>query len=218
MLQNYQNFLRRRVFAYRFFRKMIKLYCIRKQTYLRNNNVYRLWKGKVILMFEIGDYVVKANSGICKIEEMGRPDIPSISKDKLYFILVPIEETKTKLYVSIDKAEESLRKVITEKEAWEIINEIPTVKEAWITDDRQREQKYKAAIQSGDLKELISIIKNMYSRRQQRIAAGKKSTSVDEHFFKLAENYLYTELAFAIGEKKENMRDIIMQKLGVMLE
>ena len=110
-----------------------------------------------------------------------------------------------------------MRKVITEKEAWEIINEIPAVEEAWIADDRQREQNYKAAIQSGDLKELISIIKNMYSRRQQRIAAGKKSTSVDEHFFKLAENYLYTELAFAIGKKKENMKDIIIKKLDGMV-
>lgn len=168
-------------------------------------------------MFEIGDYVVKANNGICRIAEMGRPDIPSISKDKLYFILVPIEEAKTKLYVSVDKAEESLRKVITENEAWKIIDEIPAVEEAWIADDRQREQKYKAAIQSGDLKELISIIKNMYFRRQKRIAAGKKNTSVDEHFFKLAENYLYTELAFAIGEKKENMRDIITKKLDSMM-
>lgn len=86
-----------------------------------------MWKGEVILVFEIGDYVVKANNGICRIAEMGRPDIPSISKDKLYFILVPIEETKTKLYVSVDKAEESLRKVITESEAWKIINEIPAV-------------------------------------------------------------------------------------------
>jgi len=177
-----------------------------------------LWKGKVILMFEIGDYVVKANSGICKIEDVGRPDISSISKDKLYFILVPIEEAKTKLYVSVDKAGESIRKVITEKEAWKLIEEIPLVEEAWIADDRQREQKYKMAIQSGELKELVSIIKNMYFRRQKRIAAGKKSTSVDEHFFKLAENYLYTELAFAIGEKKENMRNVIMQKLGASSE
>ena len=165
-------------------------------------------------MFEIGDYVVKANSGICRIEEVGRPDIAAIGKDKLYFILVPIEEEKTKLYVAVDKAGDSLRKVITEDEAWRLIEEIPKVEEAKIIDDRQREQKYKAAIQSGDLKELISIIKNMYLRRQKRLAEGKKSTSVDEHFFKLAENYLYTELAFAIGEKREKMRDVIMQKLG----
>lgn len=190
---------------------MVKLYCIEKLL------VYQLWKGKVILMYEIGDYVVKANSGICKIEDIGRPDIPAISKDKLYFILVPIEEAKTKLYVSVDKAEDSLRRVITENEAWKIIDEIPAVEEAWIADDRQREQKYKAAILSCDLKELISIIKNMYFRKQKRIAAGKKSTTVDEHFFKLAENYLYTELAFAIGEKKENMKDIITKKLDSIM-
>lgn len=164
-------------------------------------------------MYEIGDYVVKANNGICKIEDIGHPDIASIGKGKQYFILVPIEEAKTKLYVPVDKENNGLRKVITEQEAWQIIEEIPSVEEAWIADDKQREQKYKAAIQSCDLKELISIIKSMYFRKQKRNALGKKNTSVDEHFFKVAENNLYTELAFAIGEKKENMKNIIMEKL-----
>ena len=164
-------------------------------------------------MYEIGDYVVKANNGICKVENIGHPDIASIGKGKQYFILVPLEEAKTKLYIPVDKENNGLRKVITEQEAWQIIEEIPSVEEAWIADDKQREQRYKEVIQSCDLKSLISIIKSMYNRKQKRTAQGKKSTSVDEHFFKVAENNLYTELAFAIGEKKENMKEIILKKL-----
>lgn len=165
-------------------------------------------------MFEIGDFVVKANNGICKIEDIGRLDISSVNKDKLYFFLNPIGEVNSRLYVPVDKADTGLRKVVTEEEAWKIIEQIPNVEEAWISDDKQREQKYKEAIQSCDLQKLISIIKNMYHRKERRTALGKKNTSIDEHFFKLAENNLYTELAFAIGREKDEMRQIITDKIA----
>lgn len=164
-------------------------------------------------MFEIGDFVVKANSGICKIEDIGRLDISSANKDRLYFYLNPIGEMNARLYVPVDKADTGLRKVVTEEEAWKIIEQIPEVEEARVSDDRQREQKYKEAIQSCDLQVLIGIIKNMYHRKEQRTAQGKKNTSVDEYFFKLAENNLYTELAFAIGREKDEMRQIITEKI-----
>ena len=164
-------------------------------------------------MFEIGDFVVKANSGIFKIEDIGHLDISSANKDRLYFYLNPIGEANSRLYVPVDKADAGLRKVVTEKEAWEIIEKIPEVEEAWISDDKQREQTYKEAIQSCDPQKLISIIKNMYHRKERRTAQGKKNTSVDEHFFKLAENNLYTELAFAIGREKDEMKKIIAEKM-----
>ena len=165
-------------------------------------------------MFEIGDYVVKANNGICKVEDIGHLDISSANKDRMYFFLNPIGEANSRLYVPVDKADAGLRKLVTEEEAWKIIEQIPEVEEAWISDDKQREQKYKEAIQSCDPQKLISIIKNMYHRKERRTAQGKKNTSVDDYFFKLAENNLYTELAFAIGREKDEMREIIFEKIG----
>ena len=125
-----------------------------------------------------------------------------------------MNETNTKVYVPTDKADNGLRRVITEDEAWRFIEKIPKIAEAWISDDKQREQKYKEAIQSCDPVKLMSIIKSMYARMQKRTAQGKKSTSVDEHFFKIAENNLYTELAFAIGKNKEDMQNIITEKIA----
>lgn len=164
-------------------------------------------------MFKIGDFVIKANSGICRIDDIGYLDISAANKERLYFFLSPLSETNSKLYVPTDREDSGLRKVITEEEAWKIIEQIPNIDEAWISDDKQREQKYKEAIQSCDLIRLVSIIKSMYHRKQQRTAQGKKNTSVDEHFFKVAENNLYTELAFAIGKKREDMRDIIAERI-----
>lgn len=168
-------------------------------------------------MFKIGDFVIKGSSGICRIDNIGHLDISAANKERLYFFLSPLNETNSKLYVPTDRKDSGLRKVITEEEAWRIIEEIPNIDEAWISDDKQREQKYKEAIQSCDLTRLVSIIKSMYHRKQQRTAQGKKNTSVDEHFFKVAENNLYTELAFAIGKNREDMREIIAGRIEEMM-
>lgn len=171
-------------------------------------------KGVSVNMFEIGDFVIKASNGICRVDNIGHLNISTANKERLYFFLTPLNETNTKLYVPADKENNGLRRVITKDEAWQFIDKIPEIAEAWITDDKQREQKYKEAIQSCDPEKLMSIIKSMYSRMQKRTAQGKKSTSVDEHFFKIAENNLYTELAFAIGKNKEDMQHIITEKIA----
>ncbi len=88
-------------------------------------------------MFEIGDFVIKANNGICRVDDIGHLDISTVNKERLYFFLTPLNETGTKLYVPADKADNGLRRVITEDEAWQFIDKIPKIAEAWITDDKQ---------------------------------------------------------------------------------
>lgn len=166
-------------------------------------------------MFNVGDYVVKSNKGICRIDKISELDLSLNEKNRKYFFLTPINEMNTKIYVPVDKEDNGIRKVITESEAWELIKKIPNIKASDIKDDKQREQKYKDVIKSNDLNELIAIIKNMYNRKQSRISVGKKNTSVDEHFFRVAEDNLYSELAFAIGKNKEDMKNIIEQNIAV---
>ncbi len=80
--------------------------------------------------------------------------------------------------------------------------------------EKEREKLYKEAIHSRDPKRLISIMKTLYIRRQKRLEEGKKTTAVDERYFKLAENQLYSELAFALGVEKSELNEIIEQNIG----
>ena len=102
---------------------------------------------------------------------------------------------------------------MTEKEAWEFIDYIPQIDAAWITDEKVREKKYKEALQSGNPVQIVGIIKNMYIRKKERISQGKKNTAIDERYFKLAEETLYAELAFATGGRKEDMTEIITKRI-----
>ena len=77
----------------------------------------------------------------------------------------------------------------------------------------EREKTYKDALASRDATRLISIIKTLYLRKKERSDAGKKNTAVDERYFKLAENQLHAELAFALGEEKQNIQQIIIDHI-----
>ena len=53
-------------------------------------------------MYKKGDYVVKMPEGICKIENIGHPDTTGMNKTKEYYILVPINEKTSKIYLPVD--------------------------------------------------------------------------------------------------------------------
>lgn len=163
----------------------------------------------VIEMYAIGDYVIKFNSGVCKVEDILHLDMPGTDKDRLYYLLIPRESQSSKVYVPVDTKSQNFRKVLSEDEAWDVIKKIPETEKVWSANDKLREQEYKEAIQSCNPAALVGIIKALYARRKTRSEQGKKSTATDERYFKLAEDNLYSELAFAIGKEKGEMRQII---------
>lgn len=164
-------------------------------------------------MYQIGDYVFKINTGVCRIEDIVHLNGRDIDKNRLYYLLIPMFDNKTRIYISTEREPAPFRKIMDEKEAWELIKEIPQIKEIKIRSERQREQEYKDAIRSNDPKRWVSIIKTMYLRKKKRTAEGKKDTSLDGYFFKVAEDYLYSELAVSMGKKKEELRRIIAETI-----
>ena len=165
-------------------------------------------------MYCVGNYVVKAPEGVCKIEAIAALDIPNVPKDKMYLHLVPVENTTVKLYLPQDNAADKLRDVITEDEAVGLIEKIPCIEPAEIPEEKQRDKVYKEALLSSNPEQLVAVIKAIYMRNEKRLSQGKKSGAVDEHFFKAAEERLYAELAFALKRDKDDMRTYIIDTIN----
>lgn len=162
-------------------------------------------------MFQKGNFVISTNNGICEIQDILIMNISGTAKE--YYLLVPIDEQSAKVYIPVDLAENRIRPVITKDEALEIIKNIPAIDAVWIENEKEREKTYKDALASRDTTRLISIIKTLYLRKKERTDAGKKNTAVDERYFKLVENQLHAELAFALGEEKQNIQKIIIDHI-----
>lgn len=165
-------------------------------------------------MYKIGDYIVKSVDGICQIRDILHLNISGADKNRLYYLLVPVNDEKGKIYLPTDTADSVIRKAMSEKEAWELIDKIPGIKEIGIDNEKTREKRYKEAICSGNPESLISIIKLTYLRQKKRVESGKKGTVIDERYLNLAENNLYAELGFALNISKEDVCQLIISVLS----
>jgi CarD family transcriptional regulator len=88
---------------------------------------------------------------------------------------------------------------------------ISGAEELSVTNEKERELRYKEAVRSADPMQLVMIIKNLYRRKAERLAAGKKCTSVDERYYKIATHNLHAELAFALGCSEAEVGRVIQE-------
>ena len=162
-------------------------------------------------MFNKGNFVINANNGICEIQDIVTMNMSGTKKE--YYMLVPIEEKTAKVYIPVDTAEQRIRLTLTKNEANSLIQGIKDINETYIENEKEREKTYKEAIASRDPKRLVGIIKTIYVRRQKRIDAGKKTTAIDDRYFKIAENQLHGELAFALDVPKNEVAQLIISNI-----
>lgn len=162
-------------------------------------------------MFSIDEFVIHTTGGICQVKNIAPLDMPGADQNRPYYFLMPIKTNGSKVFVPVDN-DKAIRKVLTDDQAWELIDEIPEIEELVIDNEKLRETKYKEAIKSCDLRELVSVLKNLHSRREKRIAEGKKTTATDDKYLKIAEENLNSELAFATGKDRQDIETILIQR------
>lgn len=162
-------------------------------------------------MFEIGDFVVNATNGICKIKEIIHMEVSG--EQKPYFLLVPIEEETAKVFIPVDNAANRIRPMMDEKMANDVLSEVKDIKPLEVTVEREREACYKNAIKSCDPRQLVSLMKVIFERKKERALQGKKTTAVDERYGKIADSHLQSELAFVLGLEKKDVAGKILQIL-----
>ena len=157
------------------------------------------------MKYEIGDFVSKPVTGICKVEDILYLNLQDKKDNKWYYLMKPIEDEKEKIYVPVSNSDSRLRLCLTKEEAWNLIKRIPEIPTAWTDNEKMREQNYKDAVKANDPEALVAIIKMIYQRKQKRLAQGKKCTATDARYFQIAENLLYMELGVAIGKPKQEI-------------
>lgn len=161
-------------------------------------------------MFQIGDYVICSNKGVCEVENITVLNISGADKEKEYYILKPLYSAGSTVYVPVDSQKDhTMRKVLERTEAERLIGTIPEIPLLVITNDKMNEQMYKDCMKSNDCQELVKLIKTIHQRKQKRIQAGRKITAVDAKYFHLAEENLYGELAVALDLSREEVSGYI---------
>ena len=164
-------------------------------------------------MFQVGDYVIHGSNGACKVEKIGPLSGMSGLGDREYYTLSTCY-TKSTIYSPVDSPKVNLRPVLTKPEAEKLIAGINAIKGLGEIEDKKREQEYRDAIRSGNCVELVRILKTIDERRRTRLAQGKKTTSSDEKYFKMAEDGLYGELAISLSMSRAEAKEYVLNAIG----
>lgn len=135
-------------------------------------------------MFQAGDFIVYGSTGVCLVEKVGPVEIPGVSKDKLFYTLSPCYESKSKIFTPVDNQKVVMRPVLSREQALQLIDGIKEIRLLGISDEKKREEEYKASFGnvtaenwSGSLKPSISVEKRE-KQKEKRSPLRMKDTSI----------------------------------------
>ncbi|MCR5691192.1 MAG: CarD family transcriptional regulator [Eubacterium sp.] len=162
-------------------------------------------------MFEVGEYVVHGNNGVCKVESIQNMEMGN--KTRKYYTLVPLYAPGSKLFVPTDSKKVITRAVMTKEEATDLMAEWDDIETLTVDNDKNREDIYKAALRSCDTRQWVKLIKTSYQRNQDRLSNGKKVTTSDERYLHMAEDNLFGELAIPLKMSKGEAEAYFVAKI-----
>ena len=165
-------------------------------------------------MFQAGDVIVCGTHGVCRVEKVGPLSSAVADRDRLYYTLKPLYERGSVVFTPVDNEKMVIRPVISREEALRLIDGIRDAEALGIEDERKREENYNTALKSCRAEELVKMIKTINARKRSRAARGKKATDADSRYVKLAEDYLYGELAISLDLERDQVKAFIRERIG----
>ena len=147
------------------------------------------------------------------MEEIGPSSLGAADKDAVYYTLLPVFTSRSRIMTPVDNDKIVMRPVISKTEASKIMRSIASIECLTVEDEKFRENTYKEVVKSCDCRNIIGMLKAIEVRRQERIAIGKKVTANDEKYFNLAIDKLSGEFAIALNKDKDEVKVMVTEKV-----
>ena len=144
-------------------------------------------------MFEIGRCVCYRAEGVCRITDI-REESFGTSTKTLYYVLTPVHDEKSTVYVPTDNEllVSRMRALLTAKEICELVESLREVRMDWIPESRARNAKFREILGDGDRDALIVLLLTLLDRAGE---GGKKPSTVDENAARRAKKLLLEEFS-----------------------
>ena len=158
---------------------------------------------------KIGTFVMYGKTGVCLIKEQitisGRP----------YFVLSPVSDSRSSVFVPCDNPDllVRMRPLLTREEIDGLLSDVDTVRTDWIEDRNERALLYRTVTGNGDRKELVRLLCCLMRKKQERIAIGKRLSSMDENFLQECVRLVQEEFSMVLGIAASEVGPYIQERL-----
>ncbi len=157
--------------------------------------------------FRKGQQVIHCRDGLAVIVD------ETLMAGNSYFIVRTIRGAGENIYVPIDRADQIIRFLMTEKEAEELVNYIKTIELDFNPNTKQRRDAIKRRLLSGDVKDNAYLFKQLYFYKTLNDGSIKYGP-LDIDMLSFASDNLLDELAISFNKSRDAIEEYIYKKLS----
>jgi CarD family transcriptional regulator len=159
-------------------------------------------------MFKIGECVIHANHGVCKIDSI--ENISYDGKSEAYYVLHPVFGNQNNFVLKIPVSNENyLDSLISESDISEIIKKIILSKDYWNDNPMKRTLEYKTMFQNKDFVKLGVLIRSINNRKND----NKKLSATDKKIFENAKVIFYGICSVVLKMPYDQVNDFYFGKI-----
>lgn len=145
-------------------------------------------------MFKVNDYIMYGLTGVCQVVDITKESfIDNLQKE--YYVLKYIYDNDTIIKIPTDNEKISMRKLLSKEDIATLINSMPNSETIWIDNDRKRNEEFKSILKTGDIENLVKLIRSIYLDKEYKQSIGKKLYKIDDEIMQTAERLLNEEFA-----------------------
>ncbi len=167
-------------------------------------------------MFACDEYVFHESGGVCRIDDVCLAPLEHMASDRLYYVMKPIHEPNSVIYIPVDSTQIFLRRLMTKEQAEELLDRIPFVRTIDEDNAKLLRAKYIELMKLHDPVEWVRVIKTVYVRADQQNDRGRRLSDTERSFAENAKRHLHTELSLALDIPFEKMEDYIAEHVQKM--
>lgn len=130
---------------------------------------------------KVGTHVLYGKMGVCFVKEITRMSYGSGSGEE-YYVLAPISDARSSIYVPCANEELAAKMcpLLTRDEIDALLAGEDVSVMSWVDDRNERGALYRSITSGNDRRALIRLIRCLCRKKEERLAAGKHLSSMDE--------------------------------------
>ena len=160
-------------------------------------------------MFEKHEYVFHESGGICQVADICKSPLDNMPADRDYYILQPLQDANSVIYVPVDSNCIFLRRLINRQAAEELLSKMSSVEIIDEKNPKLLRAKYIETLRTHDPLEWVRVIKTVEARIKLLAARSQRISETERSFLERAKKNLYGELALSLEMDANTMEQFL---------
>lgn len=161
-------------------------------------------------MFEIGDVVIYAEHGLCRIDDICEKDL--FGEKRLYYVIHPLSETSLKISTPVDAKKKKVMRTMDRSEAEELLEVFGRGDIEWIDDAKQRARTYHNLVQTGEREKIAAVAGALMDKK---LNTDQKMYDQDRKILNTVQSLLFREMAMSLGTTVDDVAEQVEEQLLV---